>query len=91
MKCHIAILNATKKMAVNYAKIQVLYGRSGHHERSQRRCVDCGHAAHAVSARAYSIDNIKVTFSVALLPCALYLVTVTDTDGAKRSVKLMKR
>lgn len=37
------------------------------------------------------IDNIKVTFSVASLPCALYLVTVTDTDGAKRTVKLMKR
>ena len=30
-------------------------------------------------------------FSVASLPCALYLVTVTDTDGAKRTVKLMKR
>lgn len=40
---------------------------------------------------AESIDNIKVTFSVASLPCALYLVTVTDTDGVKRTVKLMKR
>ena len=32
-----------------------------------------------------------VTCSVASLPCALYLVTVTDTDGVKRTVKLMKR